>query len=144
MVQNPSSLPSVVDSVLQVIPSSANKLGPETKTLKAHRPKRKTRTAQKLELPRDRLAITFRDRREFSHLSLSKLAEASGIDVAHIWRIEQGEHQNVSRETLILLSLAMVLDAGTIEQVVEVANAILEAAGLKMLRATWDTTSRPQ
>jgi hypothetical protein len=144
MVQNPSSLPSVVDSVLQVIPSSANKLGPETKTLKAHRPKRKTRTAQKLELPRDRLAITFRDRREFSHLSLSKLAEASGIDVAHIWRIEQGEHQNVSRETLILLSLAMVLDAGTIEQVVEVANAILEAAGLKMLRAPWDTTSRSQ
>lgn len=51
--------------------------------------------------------------------------------------MERGERQNAARETLLLLSLAMVLDAQRVDQVVEVANEILDAAGLKMLRPPW-------
>jgi len=74
-------------------------------------------------------------------LSFSQLADRSGVDVAHIWRIEQGEHQNVSREVLILLSIAMVLGSESVDLIVEVANEILDAAGLKMLRAPQDTSN---
>lgn len=104
------------------------------------KPTRKRRVARPLQLPRDRLAVAFQRCREQSGLSFAQLADRSGVDVAHIWRIEQGEHQNVSREVLILLSLAMVLGSQSVDLVVEVANEILDAAGLKMLRAPQDTS----
>lgn len=102
---------------------------------------RKRRVARPLQLPRDRLALAFQHCREQSGLSFSQLAERSGVDVAHIWRIEQGEHQNVSREILILLSIAMVHGSQSVDLVVDVANEILDAAGLKMLRAPQDAAS---
>jgi transcriptional regulator with XRE-family HTH domain len=102
------------------------------------RAQRQQQKARPIQLPRDRLAVTFQKCRQASGLSLPKLAQTSGIDVAHIWRIEQGEHSNVSREVLILLSLGMVLDTGTLDHVVEIVNEILDAAGLKMLRAPWE------
>lgn len=101
---------------------------------------RKRHTARPLRLPRDRLAIVFQRCREESGLSFSQLADRSGVDVAHIWRIEQGEHQNVSREVLILLSIALVLGSQSVDLVVDVANEILDAAGLKMLRAPHDAS----
>ena len=103
--------------------------------------KRKRHPARPLQLPRDRLAITFRQCRERAGLSLSQLADRSGVDVAHIWRIEQGEHQNVSREILILLSIALVLGSESVDLIVEVANEILDAAGLKMLRSPRESSS---
>ena len=100
--------------------------------------KHNRRIAHPLTLPRDRLAITMQKCRLGTGLSLSKLAQRSGVDVAYIWRIEQGQHQDVSREFLFLLSLALVTDENTVERVVEVANEILDAAGLKLLRAPWE------
>lgn len=102
---------------------------------------RSHRVARPLQSPRDRLALTFRRCREQSGLSFSQLADRSGVDVAHIWRIEQGEHQNVSREVLILLSIAMVLGSESVDLIVDVGNEILDAAGLKMLRAPQDTSN---
>jgi len=102
--------------------------------------KRNRRIAHPLTLPRDRLAITMQKCRLSTGLSLSKLAQRSGVDVAYIWRIEQGQHQDVSREFLFLLSLAMVADESIVERVVETANEILDAAGLKLLRAPWERT----
>ncbi len=144
MSQNASSVPSVVDNLCQNVSTAPDEPYVQRQIHKVPLQKRKPRSARKLELPRDRLAITFQECRQASGLSFSKLAEAGGIDVAHIWRIEQGEHQNVSREILILLSMAMVLDTATIDRVVEVANQILDAAGLKMLRASWEEALGPQ
>jgi transcriptional regulator with XRE-family HTH domain len=141
-----SSVPSIIDRLLTTSnPAERNTDSkrdsnekPQTK-----RKQRKQHRAQLLELPRDRLAITLQRCRSLSGISLAKLAVASGVDVAHIWRIEQGEHQNVSREILLLLSMGMILDPDTLDQVVAVANEILDAAGLKMLRAPWERKSQP-
>lgn len=100
------------------------------------RPKRRPHTARRLELPGDRLALTVQKCRQVSGLSFTRLAERSGIDVAHLWRIEQGEHQNVSREILILLSIALIVDSTAVDHIVNVANEILDAAGFKLLRAS--------
>ncbi|HZQ06357.1 MAG TPA: helix-turn-helix transcriptional regulator [Anaerolineae bacterium] len=105
------------------------------------KPTRSQRVARPLQFPRDRLALTFRRCREQSGLSFSQLADRSGVDVAHIWRIEQGEHQNVSREVLILLSIAMVLGSESVDLIVDVANLILDSAGLKMLRTPQDSSN---
>ncbi len=91
-----------------------------------------------LELPHDRLAFTLQKCREASGKSVYRLAGDSGVSSVNIWKMERGERQNVTRETLLLLSLAMVLNANQVDQVVEVANEILNAAGLKMLRAPWE------
>ena len=111
-----------------------------------HIPKgtRKRQVARPLQLPRDKLAVTFQRCRQKKQLSFAVLAQISGIDVAHIWRIEQSERPNTSREILIVLSLAMVVDENTLDQVIEVANEILDAAGLKMLRAPWESKPGPK
>ncbi len=144
MLRNSSTVPSVIDSLITSARIAEEEPQVQARVRKTESQKRKRHVARKLELPRDRLAITFEKCRQESGRSFSKLAEASGVDVAHIWRIEQGEHQNVSREILILLSMSMVLDAATIDRVVELANEILDAAGLKMLRAPWEEASEPQ
>ncbi|MCC7162467.1 MAG: helix-turn-helix domain-containing protein [Anaerolineae bacterium] len=94
-----------------------------------------------LELPRDRLAITVRKVREASGKSIYRLAEDSGVEGSSIWRIESGERKDLTRETLLLLSLGVVLNSRQVDQVIEVANEILDAAGLKMLRAPWENES---
>ena len=133
-----SSTPSVIDHLFENAGVAPIQPVQPSSTENAVRPKRKRRIARPLELPRDQLAVTFQKCRQAKGLSIADLAEVSGIDMAHIWRLEQGERPNTSRETLIVLSLAMVLDATTLDQVVEVANEILDAAGLKMLRTPWE------
>lgn len=95
-----------------------------------------------LEMPRDRLAITVRKVREASGKSIYRLAEDSGVEGSSIWRIENGQRKDLTRETLLLLSLGVVLNSRQTDQVIEVANEILDAAGLKMLRAPWENGSK--
>ncbi len=136
MNTNPAR-PSVIDCLLKVEDSTANSRSEPSRKPKASSAKYQRHKARPLELPRDRLALTFQKCRQVRGLSIAGLAEVSGIDVAHIWRIEQGERPNTSRETLIVLCMAMVLDSALLDQVIEVANEILDAAGLKMLRSNW-------
>ncbi len=135
MSGNHSDAPSVVDRLFETVGSDQEE---HKATAISARTQRQQHKARPIQLPRDRLAVTLQKCRQASGMSLAKLAQTSGIDVAHIWRIEQGEHSNVSREVLLLLSMGMVLDAGTLDQVVEIVNEILDAAGLKMLRAPWE------
>ncbi len=135
MNTNQSSLPSVIDSLLQSV-STSDDQNKHNSDRPYSRAKHSQRRARQLELPRDRLAITLQKRRHEQGLSLAELAHISGIDVAHIWRIEQGERPNTSREVLIVLCMAMVLDIPTLDQVIEVVDETLDAAGLKMLRAS--------
>lgn len=138
---------SVIDTLLQDSGSLNNQPEQQGSPRQFPRTKHKRHKARALELPRDRLAIVFQRWRCARGLSLTDLAQISAIDVAHIWRIEQGERPNTSREALIVLSMAMVLDDATLDQVLEVANEILDAAGLKMLRSSWSLehkTERPR
>lgn len=96
----------------------------------------------RLELPRDRLAITLRKLREASGKSIYRLAEDSGVEGSSLWRVEQGERKDLTRETLLLVSLGLVLNSRQVDQVIEVANEILDAAGLKVLRAPWESKSK--
>lgn len=127
-------MPPVIDGLLETAPAS-EKQAKGSRTENSPRVIGNRHIARPLQFPRDRLALTFQRCREQSGLSFSQLADRSGVDVAHIWRIEHGEHQNVSREVLILLSIAMVLGSQSVDLIVEVANEILDSAGLKMLRA---------
>jgi hypothetical protein len=40
--------------------------------------------------------------------------------------------------------MAMVLDTTTLDQVIEMTNEILDAAGLKMLRPPWERNLEPK
>lgn len=144
MSSNPSDLPSVIDHLLQNVGTAKSHPDRQSGAETSPRIKRQHHKARPLELPRDRLAITFQKCRQARALSLAELAQVSGIDVAHIWRIEQGERPNTSREVLIVLSMAMVLDVVTTDQVLEVANEVLDAAGLKMLRTPWKLKVEPK
>lgn len=148
MSGNPPNLPSVVDRLLQKAGSAESRVEEQRRTEHVPRVKNHRHKARPLELPRDRLAIVFQKWRQAQGRSVADLAQVSAIDVAHIWRIEQGERPNTSREVLIVLSMAMVLDVATLDQVIEVANEILDAAGLKMLRAPWErkveSTTKPR
>lgn len=137
-----SDFPSIVDRLFEAGSSESGTQEPHRVDQPVRVPRQRHK-ARPLQLPRDQLAVAFERCRQASGLSLPKLSQASGIDVAHIWRIEQGEHSNVSREVLILLSMGMILDTATLDQVVEIANELLDAAGLKMLRAPWGDGPRP-
>ena len=131
---------SVVDNLFRSGGSSDRRIEENSHAEKTPRARRQHRRARALELPRDRLALAVENCRQVSGLSLYRLAERSGIDYAHLWRIEQGEHQNVSREILLLLSIALVVDTAAVDHIVEVANDILDAAGFKLLRAPWESS----
>ena len=66
--------------------------------------------------------------------SIYRLADDSGVPGINIWKMERGECQNATRETLLLSSMAMILDRKKIDEIADVANEILDAASLKMLR----------
>ncbi len=80
------------------------------------------------------LARTLKKHQEESGRSIYELSNSSGVDAAYIWRIIRGERTNASREILILVAIALVLDGKTIKKVVEVTNDLLDAAGFKKLR----------
>lgn len=140
MNANQSGVPSVIDNLLHDT-TSRHQETVNGDSKRASSTKHSQRRARPLEFPRDRLAIIFQKCRQAQGLSLANLAQVSGIDVAHVWRIEQGERPNTSREVLIVLSMAMVLDITTLEQVIEIADEILDAAGLKTLRAAREPQS---
>lgn len=66
--------------------------------------------------------------------SIYELSKDSGIDAAYIWRMLKSEKREVSREVLILLSVALVEDESRVDTLVDVANDLLDAAGYRVLR----------
>ncbi len=144
MSSDSSAVPSVIDSLIQRSGSPNSRPTVQDGNGNLSHSRHNRHKARALELPRDRLAIAFQKWRQAKGLSLADLSQVSAIDVAHIWRIEQGERPNTSREVLIVLSMAMVLDVATLDQVLEVANEILDAAGLKMLRSCWQLKSKTE
>ena len=114
-------------------PTNGNPVTTQSERTLVQQPYTDSPLSRPLELPRDWLALTLRECREHAGKSIYQLAKDSGVDAPNLWRMERGERQNITRETLILLSLGMVLDEKQVEQIVEYANSILDAAGLKTL-----------
>ncbi len=69
--------------------------------------------------------------------TIYQISADTGIDGAYIWRIVRGERVEVSREVLLLISIAMILDTPNQEKLVETANRLLDAGGYKKLRGRW-------
>lgn len=69
-----------------------------------------------------------------SQKTIYQLSTDTGIDGAYIWRIVRGQRVEVSREVLMLISIALVLDRSRGDQLIEMANRLLDAGGYKMLK----------
>ncbi len=98
----------------------------------------KSRTALKFmsrppEVAEDSLAATLQRYVRESGRSIYQLSNASGVDGAYIWRILRGERENVSREVVIRLGVALVLESDSAEKVIDTTNDLLDAAGFKRL-----------
>ena len=78
-------------------------------------------------------AATMKNLRTKSGKSRYRLVEYSGLDEAYILRLESGERQNPSRDTVMKLCLAL---ASTSESVtIHDVNELLLAAGYAPLRS---------
>ncbi len=66
--------------------------------------------------------------------TIYQLSADTGVDGTYLWRIVRGERVEVSREVLLLISIALVLDNGRADSLIETANRLLEAGGYKVLR----------
>ncbi len=75
---------------------------------------------------------TLRGLRTRSGKSRYVLAQFSGVDEAYILRLESGERQNPSRDTVLKLCLALVADSVTLS--IDDINLLLMAAGYAPLR----------
>lgn len=82
----------------------------------------------------DVLPAVLKEHLDKSGKSIYQLSNDSGVDSAYIWRVLNSERREVSREILILMSVALVLDERSVDALVEVANALLDAAGYRPLR----------
>lgn len=80
------------------------------------------------------LADTLDKELKRSGKSIYQLSNESGVDAAYIWRILRGERQNVSREVLIALSIALASEPGQVDRVFNVVNEMFDAAGFRALR----------
>lgn len=80
------------------------------------------------------LGKTLQRYQEESGQSIYQLSQTSSVDAAYLWRIIRGEKHNVSREILILVAIALVLDGKTMERVITLINDLWDAAGFKKLR----------
>lgn len=87
-----------------------------------------------IEAPYDPLSVKLRELLQESRKTIYQVSSDTGIDGAYIWRIVRGERVEVSREVLMLLSMAMVLDKTRVDEVVYMANRLLDAGGYKVLR----------
>src|SRR5436309_1743818 len=103
----------------------------------SHKPSR-YQSPRSIEPPWDPLAARLREMLQVSRKTIYQLSADTGIDGAYIWRIVRSERQEVSREVLVLLSISLVLDKLLADQVVEMANELLDAGGYKKLRAPKD------
>ena len=62
-----------------------------------------------------------------------KLAQYSGLNEAYVLRLETGERQNPSRDTVVKLGLALVANSSTIS--ISDINELLLAGGYAPLRS---------
>ena len=93
--------------------------------------------SQPVELPAkpyDPLSERLRELLQESRKTIYQVSADTGIDGTYIWRIARGERVEVSREVLILISIALVLEKEKSDQVVEMVNRLLDAGGYKRLR----------
>ena len=77
-------------------------------------------------------AKTLRKIRTKSGKSNYRLAQYSGLDEAYILRLESGERQNPSRDSVMKLCLALAANSEDVS--INDANALLLAAGYAPLR----------
>lgn len=91
------------------------------------------RSARSIEPPWDPLAARLRELLQVANKTIYQVSADTGIDGAYLWRIARGERVEVSREVLMLVSLALVLDKPKLDEVVEMANRLLDAGGYKVL-----------
>ena len=75
---------------------------------------------------------TLKRLRSKSEKSRYKLAQYSGLDEAYVLRLESGERQNPSRDTVMKLGLALVADSDTVS--IHDVNELLLAGGFAPLR----------
>ena len=75
---------------------------------------------------------TLKRLRSKSEKSRYKLAQYSGLDEAYVLRLESGERQNPSRDTVMKLGLALVSDSDTVS--IHDVNELLLAGGYAPLR----------
>ncbi len=67
--------------------------------------------------------------RDESGKSYYRLEQATGITAPYIWRLENGERRNPTRDVLVMLALGLVLDGDGVVNLLEAANALLDAGG---------------
>jgi hypothetical protein len=119
------------------VPKRANPPGnrrPSTMREPTSRSRSRRRSERAVEGPYEPLSARLRDLLEESQKTIYQLSVDTGIDGAYIWRIVRGERVEVSREILMLMAIALVVDKMQVEQVVEMANRLLDAGGYKVLR----------
>jgi Cro/C1-type HTH DNA-binding domain len=92
------------------------------------------RYAQPIEGPYAPVSERLREVLRESRKTIYQLSADTGIDGAYLWRIVRGERVEVSREVLLLISIAMVLDRDHADQLIEMVNRFLDAGGYKVLR----------
>jgi hypothetical protein len=63
--------------------------------------------------------------------TIYQLSTYKCIDSTYSWRIARWERDEVSREVLLLIDIAMVLDKSRVDQVIEMANRLLDAGGIR-------------
>ena len=75
--------------------------------------------------------------RSKSGKSRYKLAKYSGLDEAYLLRLESGERQNPSRDTVMKIGLALVADSTAVS--IHDVNELLLAGGYAPLRGRGET-----
>ena len=75
---------------------------------------------------------TFKRLRSKSGKTRYKLAQYSGLDEAYVLRLESGERQNPSRDTVMKLCLALVADSAAVS--IHDVNELILASGFAPLR----------
>jgi hypothetical protein len=91
------------------------------------------RSKRSVEPPWNPLSAQLRESLQTHQQTIYHLSEVTGVDGTYIWRIVRGEQVEVSREVLILIALALVLDKETFAKVVQVLNLTLHAGGFRQL-----------
>ncbi len=93
----------------------------------------RSRTPAAVEGPQNPLSVKLQEVLQQSHKTIYQLSADTGIDAAYIWRIVRGERAEVSREVVIKIGLAMVLEQKQYDQVLETLNPLLDSAGYRVL-----------
>lgn len=92
------------------------------------------RSARSIEPPWNPLSAQLRELLQVCHKTIYQVSAVTAIDGAYIWRIVRGERIEISREILILIGLALILEKSQFDKVVEILNWLLDKGGYRMLR----------